>query len=65
MICPWKQDFHFEKGLFSNHRILQIGNLNNDLKYMRKWRLLKKVKLASATALSGLNNTLRGNRKLK
>ena len=54
-----------KKGLFSNRHILQIGNLNNDLKYKRKWRLLKKVKLASATALSGLNNTLRGNRKLK
>ena len=54
-----------KKGLFSNCHILQIGNWNNDLKYMRKWRLLKKVKLASGIALSGLNNTLRGNRKLK
>ena len=42
-----------------------VKGLNNGLKYMRKWRLLKKVKLASATALSGLNNTLRGNKKIE
>ena len=50
---------HFKNGPFSNCQIVQIGNWNNDLKL----KLLQKVKLASSTALSGLNNTLRGNRK--
>ena len=60
-----KKTSYFENGPFSNCHILQIGNLNHDPKYMRKWRLTKKVKLASSTALGGLNNTPRGNRKLK
>ena len=50
---------HFKNGPFSNCQIVQIGNWKNDLKL----KLLQKVKLASSTALSGLNNTLRGNRK--
>ena len=34
-------------GCCPNCQILQTGNSNNDLKYMRKWKLPKKIKLAS------------------
>ena len=56
---------YLKNGPFPNGQILHVGNLKNDLKYMRKQKLLKKVKLASSTALSGLNNTLKRNRKPK
>ena len=50
---PHEQQTPLEQDLICKIcHILQIGNLNDDLKYMIKWRLPKKVKLASASALT-------------
>ena len=60
-ICP----SHFENVPFSICQILQVGNLNNDLKYIREMKASQKGQINLQYALIGLNNTLRGNRKLK
>ena len=64
-IFPWKQNFSIRK-----RTVFQLPNFANRL--LKQWsqicekiKACEKVKLAPSTASSGLNNTLRGNRKLQ